>query len=255
MTQRPPRCQLAFNSSLAVGKTSLVVTCLGLIRNRRAGANVLRVKKARGERASIQSAASWRTLLVIQMRDRQSGRRLTIERRTNVSPRMLRSPAIRRRVRASPPPRFTQFGWFSGGGLSRPLLGYCRAATSQLNIWFTSLRAGGPFRSFYALIPYRRPTYPVCALSVQLTMREHIQGRWAARLWYRLVGFRWQRLQSRICGFYFRGVTQSVQFWVACGCPSEFVPSLPWWQPLVWRWLALTGASRLFPRLPRRGAR
>ena len=97
MTQRPPRCQLAFNSSLAVGKTSLVVTCLGLIRNRRAGANVLRVKKARGERASIQSAASWRTLLVIQMRDRQSGRRLTIERRTNVSPRMLRSPAIRRR--------------------------------------------------------------------------------------------------------------------------------------------------------------
>ena len=35
-----------------------------------------------------------------------------------------------------------------------------------------------------------------------------------------------------------------VQFWRACGCPPQFRPRLPWWQPLVWRWLVLSGWLR-----------
>ena len=81
-------------------------------------------------------------------------------------------------------------------------------------------------------------------------MRAHTHTGRAARQWHLLVGVRWQRLQSRISGFYFRRVTQPVLFWRACGCMSVR-PSLPWWQPFVWQWLVLTGWSRFYPRLPR----
>jgi len=51
----------------------------------------------------------------------------------------------------------------------------------------------------------------------------------------------WFRLQSRIASFYAHRVTQPCHWWRAAGCPSQFRPSLPWWQPLAYRWLVLTG--------------
>jgi hypothetical protein len=75
-------------------------------------------------------------------------------------------------------------------------------------------------------------------------MRESIQVGWAARRWHLLVGVRWERFQSRIIRLYFRRVTLPVRFWQALGCPEQLRPRLPWWSPLVWRWLALTGECR-----------
>ena len=68
--------------------------------------------------------------------------------------------------------------------------------------------------------------------------------RQVAIRWYLLVGIRWQRLQGRISGFYFRRVTEPWQFWHALGCPQQFTPRIPWWQPWVYRWLVLTGWVR-----------
>jgi hypothetical protein len=55
---------------------------------------------------------------------------------------------------------------------------------------------------------------------------------------------RWQRVQCRVAAFYFERVSLPVQFWRACGCPPQFRPRLPWWQPLVWCWLVLSGWQR-----------
>ena len=67
--------------------------------------------------------------------------------------------------------------------------------------------------------------------------------KWEAwQLWRVCVGLRWQRLQGRVLALYFRRITSPVRVWVACGCPAEFRPVLPWWQPLVWRWLVVSGA-------------
>ena len=60
----------------------------------------------------------------------------------------------------------------------------------------------------------------------------------------RYVRIHWLRLQSRISGAYFQRVTFPVQCWVACGRLPQFRPSLPWWQPFVWRWLVITGWVR-----------
>jgi hypothetical protein len=60
----------------------------------------------------------------------------------------------------------------------------------------------------------------------------------------RQVAIRWQRLQSRIAGLYFQRVTQPLQLWHAFGCPSQFRPSLPWWQQFVYSWLVVTGWVR-----------
>jgi hypothetical protein len=59
-------------------------------------------------------------------------------------------------------------------------------------------------------------------------------------------------LQSRISGAYFQRVTFPLQCWVACGRLPQFRPSLPWWQPFIWRYLVLTGWA---PRRPRRQRR
>ena len=64
----------------------------------------------------------------------------------------------------------------------------------------------------------------------------------ARRQWYLVIGIRWQRVQAPVLSLYFRRVTLPVRFWRACGSPSQFRPRLPWWQPLVWRWLVLSGA-------------
>ena len=64
----------------------------------------------------------------------------------------------------------------------------------------------------------------------------------AAWGWQVLVSVRWQRFQGRICGLYFRRVTFPVRCWRACGCPPQFRPTIPWWQPFVWRWLVISGA-------------
>jgi len=58
------------------------------------------------------------------------------------------------------------------------------------------------------------------------------------------VGVRWQQFQCRVAAFYFQRVSLPVQWWRACGCPPQFRPRLPWWQPLVWRWLVLSGWQR-----------
>jgi len=75
-------------------------------------------------------------------------------------------------------------------------------------------------------------------------MRALDISRWAARRWYLLAGVRWLRWQSGLCGVYTRRVTQPVQLWRALGCAPQFRPVLPWWQPLVWRWLVVTGWLR-----------
>ena len=74
-------------------------------------------------------------------------------------------------------------------------------------------------------------------------MKEIKKIRWEARRYWRLwVGCHWQRLQGRVCALYFRRVTYPVRIWRACGCPPQFRPSIPWWQPFVWRWLVLSRA-------------
>jgi len=59
-----------------------------------------------------------------------------------------------------------------------------------------------------------------------------------------VVGIRWQRLQSRISGLYFRRVLFPAQSWAAAGCPEQFRPVLPWWHVLVYQWLHRTGWLR-----------
>jgi hypothetical protein len=85
-----------------------------------------------------------------------------------------------------------------------------------------------------------RPSHAVDALSSK-SVREHLQRGWAARRWHPLVGVRWQRFQCRVAAFYFQRVSLPVQWWRAAGCPPQFRPRLPWWQPFVWRWLVLSG--------------
>jgi hypothetical protein len=62
------------------------------------------------------------------------------------------------------------------------------------------------------------------------------------------VRIHWQRLQSCIASRYHRRVTQPLQFWLALGRPPFLRPRLPWWQPLVWRWLVITGWVEPRPR-------
>ena len=52
------------------------------------------------------------------------------------------------------------------------------------------------------------------------------------------------QLQQRLLTYYFHHVTLPFQFWLALGRPPQFRPQLPWWQPLAWRWLSLTGQAR-----------
>ena len=66
-----------------------------------------------------------------------------------------------------------------------------------------------------------------------------------------LVGGFWQRWQSAVAALYARRVTLPVQLWLACGRPAAFRPQLPWWQPLVYSYLSLTGRVRR-PRRQRR---
>ncbi len=60
----------------------------------------------------------------------------------------------------------------------------------------------------------------------------------------RYVRSRWYRWQGAVAAFYFQRVTLPARWWRACGCPVQFRPQLPWWQPFVWRYLCLTGWLR-----------
>ena len=85
----------------------------------------------------------------------------------------------------------------------------------------------------------------ICALCLtKLAMRHRAHISRAARCWHSLVGIRWLRWQSRLAGCYFQRVTLPLRWWHALGCPPQFRPQLPWWQPFVWRWLVLSGWQR-----------
>ncbi len=51
----------------------------------------------------------------------------------------------------------------------------------------------------------------------------------------------WELLQCRIARHYFLRVTQPTELYLALGRPAWARPTLPWWQPFVWRWLVLSG--------------
>ena len=82
----------------------------------------------------------------------------------------------------------------------------------------------------------------VCLTEIVIRHTRHYSR--ATRRWHTLVGVRWQRWQSAVAALYFQRVIQPVRFWVALGQPEQFRPQLPWWRPLVWRWLAVTGWVR-----------
>ena len=103
------------------------------------------------------------------------------------------------------------------------------------------LRAGGRFlparrRPRAASVP---PARALCSQGKGVRAQSTV-GR-AARRWQSLVRVRWQRWQCAVAARYYQRVTVPVQFWVACGRPAQFRPQLPWWQPLVWRYLLITG--------------
>jgi len=76
-------------------------------------------------------------------------------------------------------------------------------------------------------------------------MKEIKKIQWQVRwYWFLLVGGRWERFQCRVARFYFLRVTSPVEVWVALGRPRQFRPRLPWWQPLVFAWLRLSGWLR-----------
>ena len=130
--------------------------------------------------------------------------------------------------------------------LSRLLLICRRAATTRGTIrWLNTTPSGYQCLSSLAAVRRcQRPSLSVCALSRKMVMRERRQRVRAARRWQVLVGVRWQQLQCAVASRYYQRVTLPVQFWVACGRPEQFRPQLPWWQPLVWRWLVITGWQR-----------
>ena len=79
-------------------------------------------------------------------------------------------------------------------------------------------------------------------------MSSHFISSQATAAWHRFAVVPWWRWQCRVSGLYYRRVTLPVSFWVACGCPPEFQPQLPWWQPFVFSYLSITG----WVRRPRR---
>jgi hypothetical protein len=130
--------------------------------------------------------------------------------------------------------------------LSRALLVGRRPATPLRT---KTKSVNGPLRALgrrgfsYASSAARVPT-ALKMLSQRKSVREHLQVGRAARRWQSLVGVRWQRWQCRVAAFYFQRISLPMQWWRAAGCPPQFRPSLPWWQPLVWRWLRLSGWRR-----------
>jgi hypothetical protein len=57
----------------------------------------------------------------------------------------------------------------------------------------------------------------------------------------RAIVSRWFHWQSFVAGRYHRRVLFPVECWRACGCPESFRPVAPWWAPLVYTYLHLTG--------------
>jgi hypothetical protein len=90
------------------------------------------------------------------------------------------------------------------------------------------------------------PAAPSCVVCLREWVMRHTThlSSGAARAWHRYLGVRWERFQGRVARHYYTHVTWPVRFWRACGCPAEYRPSLPWWQPFVWRWLVVTGWLR-----------
>ena len=167
-----------------------------------------------------------------------NARRETNASRTSNAPRPLRSGAITMQQSRQPP--FNPTGWHACcNHWNAP----CHFASDKDQVRIRLLRAVGRRRFSYASSAATRPYRPEEALSKK-GVRELLQVGRAARRWQVLVGVRWERLQCRVAAFYFQRVSLPVQWWRAAGCPPAFRPRLPWWQPLVWRWLVLSGWQR-----------
>lgn len=120
----------------------------------------------------------------------------------------------------------------------------CHFASDKDNDGGTNLSGYPRLGSHAAFGVCRVSLLPCLVCLTEIVMRHIRHYSRATRRWHSLVGVRWQRLQSHISGAYFQRVTQPLQFWHALGRPSQFRPSLPWWQPFVWRWLVVTGWVR-----------
>ena len=165
-------------------------------------------------------------------------RRETNASRTTNAPRPLRSGAFTMQQSRQPPLN-------PAAGTPTATIGMRPATSLRTKTKSVELTPSG-WRASWVLLRVQRcprPYRPENALSIK-SVREHFQVGRAARRWQVLVGVRWQRFQCRVAAFYFQRVSLPVQFWRACGCPSQFRPRLPWWQPLVWRWLVLSGWVR-----------
>jgi hypothetical protein len=80
----------------------------------------------------------------------------------------------------------------------------------------------------------------VCAVVFSSWYGYRLAGWWLreAEVW---AGIWWrERFQGRISGWYYWRVEVPVRFWQACGRPVQFVPRLPWWSGLVYRYLRVT---------------
>jgi len=88
----------------------------------------------------------------------------------------------------------------------------------------------GCFLSDRILSPSLRPCPRFCVCLQIKSMRHTLSRGWAARRWHIMVGIRVERVrqwaQRQRCARLY-----PVRVWLACGCPSAFVPRVPWW---VW---------------------
>jgi hypothetical protein len=133
----------------------------------------------------------------------------------------------------------------------------CHSAASKVSDFGTSRRACGLAPRTSQCSPASHPAVPRAL--TDWVMRARVTSgraawrqvssvvRWVRRcVWQFSVwrSIRWERFQGPIAGFYYRRVTEPVGFWRACGCPPEFRPRLPWWQPFVYAWLHGSGWLR-----------
>ena len=76
-----------------------------------------------------------------------------------------------------------------------------------------------------------------------------------SRGWHCHVAVPLGRQLGRVSRFYYQHVTLPVYFWRACGCPEQFTPRIPWWQPWVYRLLVLLRRRPVPPPLRLREVR
>ena len=83
---------------------------------------------------------------------------------------------------------------------------------------------------------------PVCLFVAAqgMVMSSHFTFSQGARRWAATIRILWFRWQSSVARLYSRRVTQPVRLWKALGQPSDCMPRLPWWQPIVYKYLVIT---------------